>query len=75
MKVWKKVLEMLCSLKDFLHSSQSSLITLFTRTAHVDSIRMSAVACRVNLFTRTAHADSIRMSAVACRVKMFMCGM
>ena len=71
MKVWKRVLEALCSLNDLLHSSQASLIALFIYTAHADSIRMSVVACRVNLFTHTTHADSIRMSVVACRVNLF----
>ena len=41
MKVWKRVLEMLCGLNDLLCSSQASLIALFTHTTHADSIRMS----------------------------------
>ena len=71
MKVWKRVLEMLCGLNDLLGSSQASLIALFTYTTHADSIRMSVVDCRVNLFAHTTHADSIRMSVVACRGNLF----
>ena len=43
-KVHKRVLEALCSLNNLLHSSQASLIAIFTHTARADCVRMSIVA-------------------------------
>ena len=63
MKFMKRVLEMLCGFNDLMHSSQASLIALFTHTTHADNIRMSVVACRVNLFTHTTHADNVSSSS------------
>ena len=60
-------------MNDLLCSSQASLIALFTHTTHVDSIRMSVVACRVNLFTHTAHVDNVSSSLQSENVTYCSC--